>query len=254
MCLRTTVADDASMFRSIRCETPVKNCGTLECRQGACPAMSHHSGDGEEGEIKEPARNDSLTHILYAQEAVGDDKKDSAIIDVAIEQFREENIGNIQPNRALASLGPHRIKQIVLGPSCIGVLLHDDSVCRIPFHIMQIQSGEIKETEGARGETLRMRGDEPYSRSGGAAEVEKKSKHRLRDISKPDISKPRHLETGHFETGHLETGHLETATSRNRVNRGRVVEKRVGCISCADTHLCKKDTQAKREEAQRKRQ
>ena len=43
--------------------------------------MSGTSED-KEGEQALPARNETLTHVLYAQEAVGDEKKDSAIIDL----------------------------------------------------------------------------------------------------------------------------------------------------------------------------
>lgn len=46
--------------------------------------MSGHSVDGEEQSSSAPARNHTLTHVLYAQEAVGDEKKDSAIIDLYV--------------------------------------------------------------------------------------------------------------------------------------------------------------------------
>ncbi|CAI2353956.1 unnamed protein product [Caenorhabditis sp. 36 PRJEB53466] len=124
-------------------------------RQTPGPAMSQHSGDGD-GETK-AARNDNLTHVLFAQETVGDDKKDSAIIDVMIDQFKDENLGNIQPNAALATLGVWKIKQVVLGPSHIGILLDDDNVCRIPYSLLQVQTGEVKEAEQVRGETSRTR-------------------------------------------------------------------------------------------------
>ncbi|ULT90231.1 hypothetical protein L3Y34_008530 [Caenorhabditis briggsae] len=138
-------------------------------RQTPGPAMSGNSEDVE-GEQPHPARNETLTHILYAQEAVGDDKKDSAIIDLIVDQFKQENIGNILANPAIASIGPSRIKQVVLGPKHIGVLLDDNNVCRISYHLLQVQVGEVKEAEASRGECSRLQ--EVYSRAApGEVEV-----------------------------------------------------------------------------------
>ncbi|EGT47162.1 hypothetical protein CAEBREN_06231 [Caenorhabditis brenneri] len=90
---------------------------------------------------------------------------------IIVDQFKQENIGGIIGNPAIGYLGPSRIKQIVLGPKHIGVLLNDDSVCRIPFQITQVQSGEIKEAEPTRGgEASRLH--EVYARAGpGDVEV-----------------------------------------------------------------------------------
>ncbi|CAB82212.1 E3 ubiquitin-protein ligase UBR5 [Caenorhabditis elegans] len=133
--------------------------------------MSGHSVDGEEQSSSAPARNHTLTHVLYAQEAVGDEKKDSAIIDLIVDQFKQENIGNILANPAIASLGPSRIRQVVLGPKHVGVLLDDATVCRIPYHVLQIQSGEVKEAEAVKGEPS-SRLHDVYARAGAAGEVE----------------------------------------------------------------------------------
>lgn len=43
--------------------------------------MSQQVGEGDISAIR-AARNETLSHILYAQEGVGDEKKDSSIIDV----------------------------------------------------------------------------------------------------------------------------------------------------------------------------
>lgn len=89
-----------------------------------------------------------------------------------IDQFKDENMGNIIPNQAIASIGPERIKQICLGPNHIGILLNDGNVCRIPYHIMQIQSGEVKEAETVRNDPLRMRCEEYHAARGSGTEVE----------------------------------------------------------------------------------
>lgn len=53
----------------------------------------------------------------------------------------------------------------------MGVLLDDATVCRIPYHVLQIQSGEVKEAEAVKGEPS-SRLHDVYARAGAAGEVE----------------------------------------------------------------------------------
>ncbi|CAI5449987.1 unnamed protein product [Caenorhabditis angaria] len=85
-------------------------------------------------------KNDNLTHLLFAKEEVGSEKKDSAIIEKLAEQFREENQGTIEACPILAEIGVDRIKQMVLGPRHVAFLLDDDNVIRMGY-----QSSKVKD-------------------------------------------------------------------------------------------------------------